>query len=82
MVKKLYHLVLRVIVLVTLVVPFDLVERVTRVVVFPLFVTFTVLRVIFAIFVKFIWLKFVICGATKPHIPKMQQITACLLQRE
>ena len=49
MVKKLYHLVLRVIVLVTLVVPLDLVVRVTLVVVFPLFVTFTVLRVIFAI---------------------------------
>lgn len=49
MLIKLYHLVLRVTVLVTLVVPLELVVRVTLVVVFPLFVTFTVLRVIFAI---------------------------------
>lgn len=49
MLIKLYHLVLRVTVLVTLVVPLDFVVRVTLVVVFPLFVTFTVLRVISAI---------------------------------
>ena len=46
---KLRYLVLRVIVLVTFVVPLDFVVRVTRVVVFPLFVTFTVLRVTVAL---------------------------------
>lgn len=45
----LYYFILRVIVLVTLVVPLDFVVRVTLVVVFPLFVTFTVLRVTVAI---------------------------------
>ena len=54
MLIKLYHLVLRVTVLVTLVVPLDLVVRVTLVVVFPLFVTFTVLRVTCAITFKFL----------------------------
>ena len=50
---ELDYLVLRVIVLVTFVVPLDLVVRVTLVVVFPLFVTFTVLRVTVAIIFSF-----------------------------
>lgn len=73
MVKKLYHLVLRVIVLVTLVVPLDLVVRVTLVVVFPLFVTFTVLRVIFAIVLKLKW--FNTCDMWDTQAPH----TYCLL---
>ena len=54
---ELDYLVLRVIVLVTFVVPLDLVVRVTLVVVFPLFVTFTVLRVTVAIIFKFLMVR-------------------------
>ena len=51
---ELDYLVLRVIVLVTFVVPLDFVVRVTLVVVLPLFVTFTVLRVTVAIVFSFL----------------------------
>ena len=57
-VEMFYYLVLRVIVLVTLVVPLERVVRVVRVVVLPLFVTLTVLRVTFAIILSFIFPRF------------------------